>query len=120
MGVHKFYDPHQPTAAAAAARRAGAIINSTASAPSAHFDESIAPFKVKSITISWEMMFTRSLFQTADMDAQHRMLKEVSALVEAGVLRTTLSRVMGHSNLREVHESIETGRAIGKFVLDGF
>jgi len=88
-----------------------------------NFDESIAPFKPKSITISWEMMFTRSLFQTADMDAQHRLLTEVSALVDAGVLRTTLSRAIGPinaENLREVHESVETGRTIGKMVLEGF
>ena len=60
-----------------------------------NFDDSIAPFKPKSITVSWEMMFTRSLFQTADMDAQHRLLKEVSAMVDAGVLRTTLTHVGG-------------------------
>jgi zinc-binding alcohol dehydrogenase family protein len=88
-----------------------------------NFDESIAPFKAKSITISWEMMFTRSLFQTADMDAQHRLLSEVSALVDAGVLRTTLSHTSGPidaENLRKAHERIETGRAIGKTVVEGF
>jgi zinc-binding alcohol dehydrogenase family protein len=88
-----------------------------------NFDDSIAPFKSKSITVSWEMMFTRSLFQTADMDAQHRLLKEVSARVDAGVLRTTLTHVGGPltvANLRLAHERIETGRAIGKTVLEGF
>jgi NADPH:quinone reductase-like Zn-dependent oxidoreductase len=88
-----------------------------------NFDESIAPFKAKSITISWEMMFTRSLFQTADMDAQHRLLNEVSAMVDAGVLRTTLTRLGGPinaENLRKAHEWVETGRAIGKVALEGF
>ncbi|MFM0169897.1 zinc-binding alcohol dehydrogenase family protein [Paraburkholderia sediminicola] len=88
-----------------------------------NFDDSIAPFKPKSITVSWEMMFTRSLFQTADMDAQHCLLKEVSAMVDAGVLRTTLTHVEGPltaANLRKAHERIETGRAIGKTVLEGF
>src|SRR3984957_19302839 len=88
-----------------------------------NFDDSIAPFKPKSITVSWEMMFTRSLFQTADMDAQHRLLKEVSAMVDAGALRTTLTHVEGPltaANLRKAHERIETGRAIGKTVLEGF
>ncbi|QBR03504.1 zinc-binding alcohol dehydrogenase family protein [Paraburkholderia pallida] len=88
-----------------------------------NFDDSIAPFKPKSITVSWEMMFTRSLFQTADMDAQHRLLKEVSAQVDAGVLHTTLTHVVGPltvANLRLAHERIETGRAIGKTVLEGF
>ncbi|WNC93909.1 zinc-binding alcohol dehydrogenase family protein [Paraburkholderia sp. FT54] len=88
-----------------------------------NFDDSIAPFKPKSITVSWEMMFTRSLFQTADMDAQHRLLKDVAAMVDAGVLRTTLTHVEGPltaANLRKAHERIETGRAIGKTVLEGF
>ncbi|KXU87057.1 NADPH:quinone reductase [Caballeronia megalochromosomata] len=88
-----------------------------------NFDDSIAPFKPKSITISWEMMFTRSLFETADMDAQHRLLTEVSALVDAGVLRTTLSQASGPinaENLRKAHETVESGRAIGKIVLEGF
>ena len=88
-----------------------------------NFDDSIAPFKPKSITISWEMMFTRSLFQTADMDAQHRLLKEVSAMVDAGLLQTTLTHVEGPltaANLRRAHERIETGKAIGKTVLEGF
>ena len=88
-----------------------------------NFDESIMPFKAKSITISWEMMFTRSLFQTEDMVAQHRLLSEVSALVDLGVLRSTLTRNMGRidaENLREAHREIESGRSIGKVVLDGF
>jgi zinc-binding alcohol dehydrogenase family protein len=88
-----------------------------------NFDDNIAPFKSKSITVSWEMMFTRSLFQTTDMDAQHRLLRSVSELVDAGLLRTTLTHVGGPltvANLRRAHERIETGRAIGKTVLEGF
>ncbi|MFM0269813.1 zinc-binding alcohol dehydrogenase family protein [Paraburkholderia aspalathi] len=88
-----------------------------------NFDDSIAPFKPKSITISWEMMFTRSLFQTADMDAQHRLLKDVSEMVDAGLLQTTLTHLEGPltaANLRRAHERIETGKAIGKTVLEGF
>ncbi|MFM0358445.1 zinc-binding alcohol dehydrogenase family protein [Paraburkholderia nemoris] len=115
----------------------GAITSTPGSAPSLaralnpqghitlidNFDDSIAPFKPKSITISWEMMFTRSLFQTADMDAQHRLLKEISAMVDAGQLQTTLTHVEGPltaANLRRAHERIETGKAIGKTVLEGF
>jgi zinc-binding alcohol dehydrogenase family protein len=88
-----------------------------------NFDESIMPFKAKSITISWEMMFTRSLFQTADMIAQHRLLSEVSALVDIGVLRSTLMQNMGlidAKNLQIAHRAVESGRAIGKIVLEGF
>ena len=87
------------------------------------FDDSIAPFKAKSITISWEMMFTRSLFHTADMDAQHRLLREVSALVDDGVLRSTLTQNLGRitaNNLRRAHKIIESGQVIGKVALEGF
>jgi hypothetical protein len=57
------------------------------------------------------------------MDAQHRLLKLVSDLVDAGMLRTTLTHVGGSltaANLRLAHERIETGRTIGKTVLEGF
>jgi zinc-binding alcohol dehydrogenase family protein len=86
-----------------------------------NFDESIMPFKAKSITISWEMMFTPSLFQTPDMDSQNRLLREVSSLIDLNVLRTTLTQVvgsMGVEALRTAHQMVETGRTIGKLVLE--
>jgi len=85
----------------------------------AHFD--IVPLKRKSITVAWELMFTRAMFQTSDMVEQHRLLEEVSHLVDAGVLRTTLrERVAGidAANLKQVHALLESGRAIGKTVLE--
>jgi NADPH:quinone reductase-like Zn-dependent oxidoreductase len=88
-----------------------------------NFDESIMPFKSKSVTISWEMMFTRSLFQTEDMSAQHRLLAEVSSLADRGVLRSTRTQSMGSinaRNLKQAHSAIESGRTIGKIVLEGF
>jgi zinc-binding alcohol dehydrogenase family protein len=87
------------------------------------FNERIMPLKAKSVTVSWEMMFTRSLFQTADMEAQHRLLREVSELIDAGVLKTTLTDEIGPinaTNLRRAHSLIESGKAIGKTVLSGF
>jgi zinc-binding alcohol dehydrogenase family protein len=83
----------------------------------------IVPFKSKSVSVHWELMFTRSLFHTADMIAQHDLLDQVAELVDAGVLRTTLTNDAGEinaANLRRVHALIESGRAIGKTVLSGF
>ncbi len=86
-----------------------------------NFDESIAAFKEKSITVSWEMMFTRSLFKTADMKAQHDLLSDASAMVDSGLLKTTLTHVVRGSidaaNLGKAHELLETGRTIGKIVV---
>ena len=83
----------------------------------------IAPFKRKSLAVHWELMFTRSLFATPDIAGQHRILSEVSALVDSGVLRTTLRDNYGAINaatLKRAHATLEAGRGIGKVVLSGF
>jgi zinc-binding alcohol dehydrogenase family protein len=83
----------------------------------------IVPFKRKSASVHWEFMFTRSMFGTPDMDAQHKLLNEIAALVDAGVLRTTLRTELGKidaANLRKAHALLESGTSIGKAVLAGF
>ena len=83
----------------------------------------VVPLKSKSIALHWELMFTRSLFQTPDMDEQGKLLSEISELVDAGMLRTTVGRHGGRidaANLREAHAWLESGSARGKIVLEGF
>ncbi len=83
----------------------------------------VSPFKQKSVSVHWELMFTRSLYGTADMAEQGRLLDEVARLVDAGTLRTTLAERMGPitaANLRRAHALVETGRARGKVVLEGW
>jgi zinc-binding alcohol dehydrogenase family protein len=77
----------------------------------------------KSVSIHWEFMFTRSLFQTADMQRQHEILEEAAALIDSGTLRTTLADSIGAinaANLRRAHQLLERGHTIGKLVLEGF
>lgn len=83
----------------------------------------IVPFKSKSLAVHWELMFTRSLYTTPDLAAQHRILEEVSALVDAGILHTTFREDYGPinaTNLKRAHAALESGRSIGKIVLSGF
>lgn len=83
----------------------------------------VLPFKRKSVSTHWEFMFTRSMFGTADMDAQGRLLDEVARLVDAGTLRSTVAETFGTisaANLRRAHALIESGRAKGKIVLEGW
>jgi zinc-binding alcohol dehydrogenase family protein len=83
----------------------------------------ITLFKRKSASIHWELMFTRPLFGTPDMVAQHRLLNEVGQLVDSGLIRTTLTESFGSinaANLRRAHELIESGKARGKVVLEGW
>ncbi|WP_424628486.1 zinc-binding alcohol dehydrogenase family protein [Bradyrhizobium sp. SYSU BS000235] len=83
----------------------------------------IVSLKRKCVSVHWELMFTHTLYQTPDMITQHRLLNEVAALVDAGLLRTTLTEDSGTINalnLKRVHAAIERGRSIGKTVLSGF
>ena len=84
---------------------------------------SIGAFKGKAISIHWESMFTRSSFQTPDMIGQHRLLNDVSDLIDKGVLRTTLDQSFGTINaahLKKAHALLESGQSRGKIVLEGW
>lgn len=83
----------------------------------------VMPLKNKSLSLHWELMFTRSLHQTPDMQAQGDLLAEVARLVDAGELRTTLTESFGRidvANLKRAHALLESGKARGKIVLEGF
>ncbi|MBT8084292.1 MAG: zinc-binding alcohol dehydrogenase family protein [Woeseia sp.] len=83
----------------------------------------INPLKFKAISLSWEFMFTRSMFQTADIDVQHKLLNRVADLLDDGTLVSTVNKqggVLNAANLKAAHEFQESGAAIGKTVLDGF
>jgi len=79
--------------------------------------------KRKSISLHWEFMFTRSMYRTADQCLQQALLTRVALLVDEGVLRSTVGEHGGQldaDNLRRAHALIESGRARGKIVLEGF
>ncbi|MBX3609630.1 MAG: zinc-binding alcohol dehydrogenase family protein [Hydrogenophaga sp.] len=81
------------------------------------------PLKRKSVSLHWELMFTRALFETDDMVRQHELLQRVAALMDDGTLKSTLAEHFGRisaENLRRAHAQIESGRARGKLVLEGF
>ena len=83
----------------------------------------VVKLKRKSLSLHWEFMYTRSLFETPDMLEQHHILERVSQLVDAGTLRTTLGEHFGAinaANLRRAHAVLESGQARGKIVLEGF
>ena len=83
----------------------------------------VALLKAKSVSLHWESMFTRSVFATPDMAEQGRLLAEVARFVDAGTLKTTFAESFGRidaANLRRAHALIESGRAKGKIVLEGF
>jgi NADPH2:quinone reductase len=79
--------------------------------------------KTRAGSLHWEMMFARAVFGTADMEEQHKLLAEVSRMLDAGTLRTTLAENLGPinaANLRRAHAALEGGHTRGKLVLEGF
>jgi zinc-binding alcohol dehydrogenase family protein len=83
----------------------------------------VRKLKRKSVSLHWELMFTRAIFQTADMAAQNSILNEIATLVDNGVVRTTVTENFGRinaENLKRAHALIESGKARGKIVLEGF
>lgn len=82
----------------------------------------VALLKSKALSLNWEFMFTRSMFQTADQAVQHQLLNQIADLLDEGTLQSTVNRHGGDltvANLRAAHELQESGKAIGKTVLDG-
>ncbi len=79
--------------------------------------------KRKSLSLHWELMFTRALYTTEDMINQHTILNQVAQMVDAKALRTTFTENFGTinaDNLKRAHALIESGKARGKIVLSGF
>ena len=79
--------------------------------------------KSKSVSLHWEFMFTRSLFNTEDMIKQHHIFNEVADLIDSKKIATTLGKNLGKinlDNLKLAHQLIESNQSIGKIVLEGF
>jgi zinc-binding alcohol dehydrogenase family protein len=144
LGAHHVIDHHQPLLAQLQAIGVGEVTHvASLTHTDSHFDQliealqpqgklaliddpatlDVVPMKRKALSLHWELMFTRSLYETADMIRQHELLDRVADLVDEGVLKTTFGEHYGRinaSNLRRAHQWIESGRAQGKIVLEGF
>jgi NADPH2:quinone reductase len=143
MGAHHVVDHKKPLAPQIAALGMGSPAFVFATSPIAgvvaDLAELIAPqgrialingeiadlfvFRSKSVSIHFELMFTRPLLQTADIEAQHRLLNEVADLVDSGRVRSTMRENYGRidaANLMRAMAFLKSGRAIGKIVLAGF
>lgn len=83
----------------------------------------VTKLKSKAVSLHWESMFTRSTYETPDMIRQHEILDRVASLIDDGTLRSILGEHFGAinaDNLRRAHQLIESHKAKGKIVLEGF
>lgn len=144
LGAHHVVDHTRPLKPQIEALNIGQVthiasLNSTASYFES-YTELLAPFgkigmiddpesldvmklKPRSQSLHIEFMFARSMFKAHDMHEQGRLLNRVSDLVDQGYIQTTAGKNLGAinaANLRAAHEELESGRSIGKIVLQGF
>jgi zinc-binding alcohol dehydrogenase family protein len=76
--------------------------------------------KPKSIHLVWEMMFTRSKFETADMGEQGKILNTLSGLIDDNKISCTVMRQLSPINvvnITQAHNTIEAGATIGKLTI---
>ena len=83
----------------------------------------VMKLKSKSQSLHIELMYARSMHNAADIDEQHKLLNAVAELVDAGYIKTTVANNFGTinaENLKKAHALLESGKSIGKIVLEGF
>ena len=76
--------------------------------------------KTKSASFSWEFMYTRSMFETAEMQEQHNILNQIADLLDNGTLKSTLKETLiglSAENFKKAHKMLESGKTIGKIAI---
>ncbi|MBK9392787.1 MAG: zinc-binding dehydrogenase [Uliginosibacterium sp.] len=107
------------------------LANSSRCSPRGHFgliDASgpmdLRQFMAKNLSIHYQDMGMVTKSGPAEEYIRHqRILDRIARLVESGVLRSTVNAHLGKinvANMRRAHEIIESGRSVGKMVLEGF
>ncbi|MEZ8694424.1 zinc-binding alcohol dehydrogenase family protein [Vibrio splendidus] len=74
----------------------------------------------KSAGFVWELMFTRSLFNTEDIQKQQDILFQAANLIDAGRIKSTLTSTLnGFSvdTIKDAHQRIESSASIGKIAI---
>lgn len=80
----------------------------------------IKPFKRKSVSVHWEFMFTRSLFETSDMIEQSKLLGKIAEMIDSTKIQTTINYIYDGftaDNFKKAHAQLESGKTIGKIVI---
>ncbi|MGI9401915.1 MAG: zinc-binding alcohol dehydrogenase family protein [Rhizobiaceae bacterium] len=80
----------------------------------------ISALQGKSAALMWELMFTRSIFGTNDLNEQGAILTRMARLVDDGIIATTETKTLNGlsaETLKSAHKTIESGSTIGKIVV---
>jgi NADPH2:quinone reductase len=76
--------------------------------------------KTKSVSFSWELMYTRSMYKTTDMIEQHHILSKISTMLNQKILMSTNNQTLkglSPASLIQAHKYLESGTTIGKITI---
>jgi NADPH2:quinone reductase len=85
-----------------------------------HHPIDLKELKRKRVTFAWEWMYTKSYYQTADMESQHVILEKIATQLDAGELQSTLTKQLSPvnvENLKAAHQLVESNHMMGKVVI---
>jgi NADPH2:quinone reductase len=77
----------------------------------------------KSVTLVWEMVFTRLDYPGPDLIRYHQILTNVAQLIDQHVISSTMTRELAPINaatVQQAHAMLAAGRTVGKIALAGF
>ncbi|MDR0807039.1 MAG: zinc-binding alcohol dehydrogenase family protein [Enterobacteriaceae bacterium] len=86
--------------------------------PSAPLEQML--IRSKSVALHWELMYTRSMYQTPDIAEQGRILQQVAKLIDKGVLQGTLNKTLhglSVENITLAHKMQLEGHMTGKIAI---
>ncbi len=75
----------------------------------------------KSVTFSFELIYTRSVYSTDDWIKQHEYLTELKNQIEQGFIKSNLETLyseMNEDTLQQAYKQLKTGHTVGKIVLE--
>ena len=82
--------------------------------------QNLDKLKSKSAGFVWEFMFTRPMFKTHDLIAQHHLLNNIAKLLDEGQIISTLTENLGPMDaetIKKAHQQLLRGTTIGKLAL---
>jgi NADPH2:quinone reductase len=78
-------------------------------------------FKSKSLSLSFESVFTKSFYKTQNLNSQHTALTQIAEWIDNNQLKAPLTETfkgLTVENLQKAHAVLETKQMIGKLVIE--
>ena len=80
----------------------------------------LVALKAKQVKFAWEWVYAKSFYQLPAMISQHAALTQLSGLLDQGILKSTVTKVLSPisgKTLRQAHQLVGAHHMVGKVVI---